>query len=427
MGSSVDNKNANRIKGVKYVGTLADGEVWEFDSGSNSMIPGSTGGGGGNGPFALFDSAGVPTYYTTLALVIAAASSGDVIQQFADVTETVSSNTLPNGVNWNLNGHTYEKTAGSSAIAIPVSSTNRITNGIIFANGSGNCIDAPLANSHIYCDGLTLKSTAEATRGSSSTHFYNAKIESNSNTVPIINNGFYHFCIVKGTGTAKSSDVCQDLIKCEITSDNTHAVYRLFGTAYDCYIRSFGGVACGGAAGGVFRGVRCTVISDASHAINTVTVKTEDCYINGGAETGITSSFGFAVGCTIIGVSIDFAFRTVFGTQKVERCTITNSAGRGIDRGADSETINSVIRSTFNSVNGDAIRVNTGLVAGVAPVIANCSLEVVNTSANYLYSSGATVANYANVVSIDKLVVTTPVHANITQGNSASDTEGNNF
>ena len=46
MGSSVDSKNANRLKSVKLVGTLSDGEVWVFDNASGNMIPGSAGGGG---------------------------------------------------------------------------------------------------------------------------------------------------------------------------------------------------------------------------------------------------------------------------------------------------------------------------------------------------------------------------------------------
>ena len=379
---------------------------------------------GGSGSFALFDSAGVPTFYTTLALVIAAASAGDTIQQFGNITETVSSNALPVDVNWNLNGFTYEKTSGSYAVSIAVNSTNRITNGRIFANGSGNCIDAPSANEDLYCDGLILQSTAEAIRANLNVNIHNVTIIGNSSTLPVVNGGNYHNSTLKGTGSARTTDLCQDLTDCEITSDSSNAVYRLGGKAYDCRIHSSGSTACSGAN---FRGVGCTITSSASHAVNVTNVEVEDCFIDGQAETGITSSSGFAIGCTVKGVSIDFAFRTVMGTQKVERCTIVNSAGRGIDRGANSETINSVIRSTFNSVNGDAIRVDIGLIAGVAPVIANCSVEVVNTSANYLYASNATVANYANVVSTDKLAVVTPVHANITQGNAASDTEGNNF
>ncbi len=46
MGQGIINsKNATRIKGVKYAGTLADGQVWVFDSASGNMIPGTPGGG----------------------------------------------------------------------------------------------------------------------------------------------------------------------------------------------------------------------------------------------------------------------------------------------------------------------------------------------------------------------------------------------
>ena len=49
MGQGIINsKNATRIKGVKYAGTLADGQVWVFDSASGNMIPGTPGGGGSN-------------------------------------------------------------------------------------------------------------------------------------------------------------------------------------------------------------------------------------------------------------------------------------------------------------------------------------------------------------------------------------------
>lgn len=49
MGQGIINsKNATRIKGVKYAGTLADGQVWVFDSASGNMIPGTASGGGSN-------------------------------------------------------------------------------------------------------------------------------------------------------------------------------------------------------------------------------------------------------------------------------------------------------------------------------------------------------------------------------------------
>lgn len=46
MASSVDSKNAQRIKGVKYEGTLTDGQFWAYQLSSDSMIPVNPGGGG---------------------------------------------------------------------------------------------------------------------------------------------------------------------------------------------------------------------------------------------------------------------------------------------------------------------------------------------------------------------------------------------
>lgn len=40
MASSVDSKNANRVKNVKYEGVLIDGQSWVYQGSSNTMVPG---------------------------------------------------------------------------------------------------------------------------------------------------------------------------------------------------------------------------------------------------------------------------------------------------------------------------------------------------------------------------------------------------
>ena len=68
------------------------------------------------GVFGISDSAGIYTYYTTLTLAMAAASSGDTIEMFADVEETGDVTvTHKNGVNINGNGHTYTLSADTTA------------------------------------------------------------------------------------------------------------------------------------------------------------------------------------------------------------------------------------------------------------------------------------------------------------------------
>jgi len=64
---------------------------------------------GASGVFGIANAAGVYTYYSSLAAAIAAATVGQTIQLFTDYTETSSVSVfMKNGVDINLNGHTYE-------------------------------------------------------------------------------------------------------------------------------------------------------------------------------------------------------------------------------------------------------------------------------------------------------------------------------
>jgi hypothetical protein len=58
------------------------------------------------GIWGIANASGVYTYYATWALAVAAATSGQVIELFADITETTVSYILKSGVNIQGNGHT---------------------------------------------------------------------------------------------------------------------------------------------------------------------------------------------------------------------------------------------------------------------------------------------------------------------------------
>jgi hypothetical protein len=61
-----------------------------------------------SGVCGIADSSGAYTFYSTLTLALAAASAGDTVQVFTDITETGAVEiVLKDGVNINLNGHTY--------------------------------------------------------------------------------------------------------------------------------------------------------------------------------------------------------------------------------------------------------------------------------------------------------------------------------
>lgn len=85
-----------------------------------------------SGIFGISDSSGVYTYYATLTLAMAAATSGQTIEVFADVIETgaVTIN-LKDGVTINGNGHTYKSSYSATSIymfTILTSATVSISN-----------------------------------------------------------------------------------------------------------------------------------------------------------------------------------------------------------------------------------------------------------------------------------------------------------
>jgi hypothetical protein len=88
-----------------------NGYVLTSDSSGNAVwgAPSSS-----SGVFGIANTSGVYTFYATLTLAMAAATSGQTIEMFADVTETGATTvTLKNNVTINGNGHTYNYTAAT--------------------------------------------------------------------------------------------------------------------------------------------------------------------------------------------------------------------------------------------------------------------------------------------------------------------------
>jgi hypothetical protein len=106
-----------------------------------------------SGPWGISNSGGSYTYYTTLTLAMSAASAGQTIEMFADVTETSAVTiTLKNGVNINGNGHTYTLNTNDATTAFITAASvetsfvmNNIT--IVRSVGSGSGISLGLGSS----------------------------------------------------------------------------------------------------------------------------------------------------------------------------------------------------------------------------------------------------------------------------------------
>ena len=128
-------------------------------------IPG--GGAGASGIFGIADAAGVYTYYSDLGAAIAGATVGQTIQLFTNYTETTSVGVLmKNGVDINLNGHTYEYAAadindtltdgGIPATVTIFNGTLKRTNSSAPTNTTGVCLKVSNASSQVTLQGVTV-------------------------------------------------------------------------------------------------------------------------------------------------------------------------------------------------------------------------------------------------------------------------------
>ena len=126
---------------------------------------------GSSGKFGISNSSGEFTYYATLTLAVAAASSGDVVQMFANVEETGAVEVVvPDGVHIDGNGYTYTLNNAGTENALAYTSvadtTNYLTNirivrkGGTFSNTDSTCILIGASNQDkkLYGDGVRLES-----------------------------------------------------------------------------------------------------------------------------------------------------------------------------------------------------------------------------------------------------------------------------
>lgn len=137
------------------------------DDGSNNITIDAAGGSGASGIFGIANAAGVYTYYSDLGAAIAGATVGQTIQLFTNYTETTSVGVLmKNGVDINLNGHTYEYAAADINDTLTdggIPATVTIFNGTLKRTGSsaptnttGVCLKVSNTSSQITLQGVTV-------------------------------------------------------------------------------------------------------------------------------------------------------------------------------------------------------------------------------------------------------------------------------
>ena len=403
-----------------------------------------SGGGGGSGVFGISDTSGVYTYYATLTLAMTAAVAGQTIEMFADVTETGAVTViLKNGVTINGNGHSYNHTqvGASNVFQTTAAGTYKVFNlNVNRTNATGGSILNAInnVNSIHYFDGcfFTTNSTGitAVSLGLTRQQFYNANITITGSGSGFFGNSVttqvFNFRIV-GTNTATG--------RCVNGGVMYNSSFEHFGTgvvtcatfnAYGCTIIS----NTSGAAANDFFAYNCFIIGKGSGTVATSGYNLSNCTIYSTGGICLSSINGTVNNCSIystanyaiLGTGADSYYNcsiysgantAAYGSTKLYNCTLTSTSNVVIYNNAGLVQ-NCSIECTWNNSSGHGFRTDVTTVP-----VKDCTIKIVNSSANCLFASVVISVKYANNVFEG---ATTPVNANITQGvTNTHDNQGN--
>ena len=356
------------------------------------------------GAFGISDSSGIYTYYSTLTLAMAAATSGQTIEMFANVTETGAVTiTLKNGVNINGNGYTYTlNVAGvTNAFSVP--------NGITYS--------ASILNLNVI------------RTGSTSDLFENICFLVGANVICDIDfTGSRFTNLGSGVGILIGSNSTGQISNATARSKSTYGAYFI-GTSYDIFsltqcigygysggtgIRLHqGGIAnnCFGYSdsGTGFYSVginnNCVGVSVSGSGFNSGGGRSSNCTGRSISGTGFLVSGGASENLNCVGISVSgTGISTVWS---ISNCSAISSSGNAILFtannteqayntfaktstnsvlfGSTGKLYNCILISDWNNAAGYGVKGNGG---NIPDTIVNCVIRLANTSAPYLFNNG---------------------------------------
>ena len=357
-----------------------------------------------SGIFGISDSAGVYTYYATLTLAMAAATSGQTIEMFANVVETGAVTiTLKNGVNINGNGYTYTlnnsglihafSAASSVVTSCNINNLNVIRTGSTGSLFDNSCLILGINGSGVInCSGSTFRNSGSGCGilfNSSSTHQINYAVAYATTTWGAI--GIFssvsigarlNNCI--GYGTSGGYGIrCHsggNLQNCTGVSDSGYGIFGSAGEQSNCTGISTSGVGFG-ASNNSFNCTGRSISSVGFEIINALN----------------------AIGC--VGISVSGIGMSVLN-GKVYNCTGISSSSRGfqitgnslaysiISKSSSSYSVlsnnaiiqihNSTIICEWNNAGGIGISSN---ITTIPATILNSTFILSNASAPYLFNN----------------------------------------
>ena len=357
-------------------------------------------GAGASGIYGISNSSGVYTYYTTLSSSMAAATSGQVIEMFADVVETGAVTiTLKDGVSINGNGHSYKFNytgAATTMFTIIGTSTFTISNMRIERTaGSGYVLN------HSTSGTLYLNNTFLVSTDSSSVIYTDS-------TTGAIDGGIILNTSATGNGIFLVYYCRLINVKC-IVSGSGHGFTTDNYTAYlyNCYGQSNSGIGINTVTSTL---VSCVGVSTSGTGIRqgSSAAITRNCNGFSTSGTGINSSGPAynSVGASVSGVGFDSA-----GGVEFVNCVGISSSGVGLQNYYGGVSlINFTAISTTNaaaysdlSYAAPRLRIEncyfwskwdnaSGRAYTIGPsvypdVVSGTTLRVTNASANNIYSA----------------------------------------
>lgn len=361
-------------------------------------------GGGGSGIFGITNASGVYTYYATLTLAMAAATSGQTIEMFANVTETGAVTiTLKNGVNINGNGYTY--TLNNSGLSHAFSAANSVvtscninnlnvvrtgSTGTLFDN---SCLILGINGSGIInCSGSTFRNSGSGVGilfNSSSTHEINYAVAYATTTwgaIVIFSSVGARLNNSIGYGTSGGYGIrCHsggDIQNCTGVSDSGYGIYGLAGNQSNSVGISTSGsgfLAAANAYNCVGRSIS-SVGLEVTNAINAV-----GCVGISVSGIGLTASTAFIYNCTGISSSSRGA-QLVSASKAYNLISKSSSSYSILSNSSTVEIHNSTIISEWNNAGGIGISSNN---TTIPTTILNSTFILSNAAAPYLFNNTA--------------------------------------
>jgi hypothetical protein len=386
------------------------------------------GGGGASGIWGISDATGTYTYYDTIALAQAAASAGDTIELFADVTETSVTWNLLDNVSYNLNGHTYtlDESTGVNAITTnAITGETHIRNGRIVRRGNptsgGNITYLTIYGSFtgkLFLHDTYIENDANACSRVSAGKIFGGIFYCSWNGGATITFGaiagtggpFYYNAIILSISALGIRGFGGYFYDCLVYTSNQTAV-QLFNSNMELH--------------------RCQVIADGGVGIDQIASDSKiiDCTVDSSTSEAIVAG-GKCEGTTVYSAS-DYGIRSSGSGGRIRNCHARSDASYayylnsgsaelngsyGISQGGpaalvgNQKTYDCYLESQWNNVGGHAAVAFSG---GTIDIF-GCTLRVLNTGAHAI----SALLNPQNVKYGNNTIAgspTVPINPNIVQ------------